>query len=112
MPKHLAVLRAGDGAIDALEAIAGFIDEFAPGSFNAAPLMTLAIPTNGPDAMFFNGHAATEGMLCRSSDDRFLTFAGYGGSEPVTGKWDAFVCSTSAAPFAPWMRRQYAHHYL
>jgi hypothetical protein len=80
LPKRLAVLRAGNGAIRLhLKQSPVFIDEFAPDSFNNAPLMTVAIPTNGPDAMFFNGHAATEGMLSRSADGRFLTFAGYGG---------------------------------
>jgi hypothetical protein len=80
LPKHLAVLRAGNAAIRLhLKQSPVFIDEFAPDSFNDAPLMTVAIPTNGPDSMFFNGHAATEGMLSRSSDGRLLTFAGYGG---------------------------------
>jgi hypothetical protein len=80
LPKHLAVLRAGNGAIRLhLKQAPVFIDEFAPDNFNKAPLMTVAVPTNGPDAMFFNGHAATEGMLSRSADGRYLTFAGYGG---------------------------------
>jgi len=80
LPKHLAVLRAGDGVIDLhLKQAPAFIDEFTPGQLNAAPLMSLAIPTNGSDAIFFNGHAATEGMLARSADGRLLTFAGYGG---------------------------------
>jgi hypothetical protein len=80
LPKHLAVLRAGDGAVKLhVKQSPVFIDEFAPGSFNNAPLLTIAVPTNGPNSMFFNGHAATEGMMCRSSDGRFLTFAGYGG---------------------------------
>src|SRR5215469_5801704 len=80
LPKHLAVLRAGNGAIRLhLKQSPVFIDEFAPDRFNNAPLMTVTIPTNGPDTIFFNGHAATEGMLSRSADGQFLTFAGYGG---------------------------------
>jgi len=80
LPKHLAVLRTGNGAIRLhLKQSPVFIDEFAPDRFNNGPLITVAIPTNGPDAMFFNGHAATEGMLSRSSDGHFVTFAGYGG---------------------------------
>jgi hypothetical protein len=80
LPKHLAVLRAGNGVIRLhLKQSPVYIDEFAPDSFNNAPLMTVAVPTNGTDAIFFNGHAATEGMLSRSADDRYLTFAGYGG---------------------------------
>jgi hypothetical protein len=79
-PGHLAVLRAGDGALSLhLKQSPAFIDEFAPGAFNPAPVMSVAIPTNGPDTIFFNGHAATEGMLNRSEDKKLLTFAGYGG---------------------------------
>jgi hypothetical protein len=79
-PKHLAVLRAGDGALDLeLRQSPAFIDEFSPGAFNPAPLSTVAIPTTGPNALFFNGHAATEGVLARSADHHLLTFAGYGG---------------------------------
>ncbi len=80
LPKHLAVLRAGDGVLDLhLKQSPAFIDQFAPGSFNAAPSYTVSIPTNGPDTLFFNGHAATEGILARSADHRLLTVAGYGG---------------------------------
>ena len=79
-PGHLAVLRAGDGAMDLhLKQAPVFIDQFDAGSFNPAPSFTVSIPTNGPDTLFFNGHAATEGMLARSGDHRLLTFAGYGG---------------------------------
>jgi hypothetical protein len=81
LPKHLAVLRAGNGAIRLhLKQSPVFIDEFAPDSFNNAPLMTVTIPTNGANSIFFNGHAATEGMLSRSADGHLLTFAGYGGN--------------------------------
>ncbi len=80
LPKHLAVLRAGDGTVRLhLKQSPVFLDEFEPGTFNDKPLLTVAIPTNGPDAIFFNGHAATEGILTRSEDGRLLTFAGYGG---------------------------------
>jgi hypothetical protein len=78
--KHLAVLRAGDGQLDLkLRQSPVFIDEFAPGSFNQAPISSIAIPTNGPNTLFFNGHAATEGILARSLDHHLLTIAGYGG---------------------------------
>jgi hypothetical protein len=80
LPGHLAVLRAGDGAVDLrLKQAPIFVDQFDPKSFNAAPSFTVRIPTNGPNAFFFNGHAATEGNLTRSSDHAFLAFAGYGG---------------------------------
>jgi hypothetical protein len=79
-PKHLAVLRAGDGKLDlALRQAPAFIDEFSPGALNSAPLASIAIPTNGSNCIFFNGHASTEGDLARSADLRLLTFAGYGG---------------------------------
>jgi hypothetical protein len=80
LPKHLAVLRAGDGVVDlGLKQSPVFIDQYAPGVFNNAPSFTVKIPTNGPDTLFFNGHAATEGMLTLSADHQFLAFAGYGG---------------------------------
>ncbi|HTR41121.1 MAG TPA: hypothetical protein VMH87_05855, partial [Pseudomonadales bacterium] len=80
LPKHLAVLRAGDGTVKLhLKQSPIFVDEFTTGSFNNGPVMSVAIPTNGAETLFFNGHAATEGMLSRSADGKLLTFAGYGG---------------------------------
>lgn len=79
-PRHLAVLRAGDGQVDLkLRQAPVFIDEFVPGNFNQGPISTIAIPTNGPNTLFFNGHASTEGDLARSADHHLLTFGGYGG---------------------------------
>ena len=43
------------------------------------PSFSVRIPTNGPNSFFFNGHAATEGVLTRSVDHKLLAFAGYGG---------------------------------
>jgi hypothetical protein len=78
--RHLAVLRAGDGQVDLkLRQSPVFIDEFAPGNLNQGPISTIAIPTNGPNTLFFNGHAATEGILTRSANRHLLTIAGYGG---------------------------------
>jgi hypothetical protein len=79
-PGQLAVLRAGDGQVKQhLKQAPIFIDQFDPKTFNDAPACTVAIPTNGPNSFFFNSHAATEGVLSRSADRRFLVFAGYGG---------------------------------
>jgi hypothetical protein len=79
-PRHLAVLRAGDGVLELnLKQSPVFIDQFDAGGFNGSPSATVKIPTNGPDAFFFNGHAATEGNLTRSADHKLLAFAGYGG---------------------------------
>jgi hypothetical protein len=80
LPGHLAVLRAGDGVLDLhLKQSPVFIDQFDPSGFNNAPSATIKIPTNGPETLFFNGHAATEGVLTRSANRRLLAFAGYGG---------------------------------
>lgn len=79
-PGHLAVLRAGDGQLDLkLRQSPAFIDQFTTGALNKAPSASIALPTNGPNAFFFNGHAATEGLLALSADHHLLTLAGYGG---------------------------------
>lgn len=79
-PKQLAVLRAGDGAVKQhLKQAPIFIDQFDPARFSDAPSFSVAIPTNGVNSFFFNSHAATEGVLSRSANHRFLVFAGYGG---------------------------------
>jgi hypothetical protein len=80
LPKHLAVLRAGDGVFSLnLRQSPIFVDQYDPNTFSAAPSFTVRIPTNGPNSFFFNGHAATEGNLTRSADQKLLAFAGYGG---------------------------------
>ncbi len=80
LPNHLAVLRAGDGVVDLkLRQAPIFVDQFDPAAPNTAASFTVHIPTNGPSTLFFNGHAATEGILTRSSDHQLLAFAGYGG---------------------------------
>src|SRR5271167_4857981 len=82
LPRHLAVLRAGDGVLDLdLKQSPAFIDQYTPGIFNNAPSFTVKIATNGPNTLFFNGHAATEGILTLSADRRLLAFAGYGGGD-------------------------------
>src|SRR5580704_6879606 len=79
-PGHLAVLRAGDGVMNLhLKQAPIFVDQFDPSSMNNAPSMTVAIPTTGSNALFFNGHAATEGVLTRSADHSVLALAGYTG---------------------------------
>jgi hypothetical protein len=80
LPGHLAVLRAGDGQMDLrLKQSPIFVDQFDASANNTSPSLSLRIPTNGPQAFFFNGHAATEGLLTRSPDHSMLAFAGYGG---------------------------------
>ena len=80
LPGRLAILRAGDGVMKLhLKQAPVFIDQFDPNISNAAPSLTVQIPTNGAASFFFNGHAATEGLMTRSADHRMLVFAGYGG---------------------------------
>jgi hypothetical protein len=80
LPGQLAVLRGGDGVVpQQLKQSPVFIDQYDPKTFNAAPSYSVAIPTNGAGAFFFNGHAATEGHLSRSADKHVLVFGGYGG---------------------------------
>ena len=77
---QLAVLRAGDGVLNLhLKQAPIFVDQFYPDAMNSAPSFTVAIPTTGSNALFFNGHAATEGNLTRSADHSLLAFAGYTG---------------------------------
>jgi hypothetical protein len=79
-PGRLAVLRAGDGVVTLQSKQSPvFLDEFDPARFTDSPSVTVPIPTNGPDTLFFNGHAATEGNLSRSANRTLLSFAGYGG---------------------------------
>jgi hypothetical protein len=87
LPGCLAVLRAGDGLLELeLKRSPIFIDQFDAGGFNSGPSATVRIPTNGADAFFFNGHAATEGNLTRSPDHKLLAFAGYGGVSLLESK--------------------------
>src|SRR5882724_11453425 len=80
LPGHLAVLRAGDGKFNlSLKQSPIFVDQFDPNEPSAAPSFSVQIPTNGPSAFFFNGHAGSEGNLTRSANSKLLTFAGYGG---------------------------------
>ncbi len=80
LPGHLAVLRAGDGMFNLnLKQSPIFVDQFDANEPSAAPSFSVQIPTNGPNAFFFNGHAGSEGNLTRSANSKLLTFAGYGG---------------------------------
>ncbi|MGP8200266.1 MAG: immunoglobulin domain-containing protein [Limisphaerales bacterium] len=98
-PNKLAVLRAGDNGTSAASSLNGahqapaFVDQYDPvtpivipntDTGTEGPLFSVAIPTNDPEsgpyeAMWFNGHAGTEGYLALSEDLSSLTFTGYGG---------------------------------
>lgn len=82
LPEHLAVLRAGDGVCKlTLKQSPIFLDQFDMNASNGAPSFTVRIATNGANSFFFNGHAASEGDLARSSNHKMLSFAGYGGMD-------------------------------
>ena len=93
-PGKLAVLRAGDNGTSAASSLGGahqsptFVDEFDPvtpisipstDTNTQGPIFSVAIPTNDPGALWFNGHAGTEGYLALSDDASTLSFSGYGG---------------------------------
>ena len=98
-PGKLAVLRAGDNNNYPWSSLGGahqspsFIDQFDPATpitipstdtGTEGPLFSVMIPTNDPEsggfaAMWFNGHASTEGYLAQSADSGTLAFTGYGG---------------------------------
>jgi hypothetical protein len=99
-PRKLAVLRAGDNGASAASDILNahqapaFIDEYDPVTNitipgadmgTNGPVFSVAIPTNDPAivppyaALWFNGHAGTEGYLALSGDASTLAFSGYGG---------------------------------
>src|SRR5580658_8651472 len=95
----LAVLRAGDNGtnqnstsspsdLGGAHQSPTFIDEFDPSTpINIStnnmgtngPIFSVAIPTNDPGAMWFNGHAGSEGYLSQSGDGGTVAFSGYGG---------------------------------
>jgi len=101
----LAVLRAGDNGtnqnstsspsdLGGAHQSPTFIDEFDPlipinipttNMGTNGPIFSVAIPTNDPvsgppAALWFNGHAGTEGYLSQSGDASTVIFSGYGGN--------------------------------
>lgn len=82
-PGKIVVLRGGDGIITITSGRQHpiFIDEYDPALTNqAAPLLSLELPTNGPNAIMMNAHAGSEGQgLTRSADRRYLAVTGYCG---------------------------------
>jgi hypothetical protein len=82
-PGKLAVYRGGDGilTIKTDRCHPGFIDEYDPVLTNQAnPILSLELPTNGPNSLWINAHAGSEGQgFTRSADRRYLTVCGYSG---------------------------------
>jgi hypothetical protein len=82
-PGKLAVYRGGDGilTIKTDRCHPAFIDEYDPALTNQAnPILSVELPTNGANALWFNAHAGSEGQgLTRSADRQYLTMTGYSG---------------------------------
>lgn len=105
-PGRLAVLRIGDGVGDnggtnkitdwTYKQNPCFIDEFDPTQTGATiPTASVALPTNGANALFLNGNAGTEGGMTRSMDRSAITTTGYNGD----------ILSLSGTPSAlPYLR--------
>ena len=84
LPGKLAVLRGGDGSTNFTLAVQkrfpAYIDEYDPVVSNSAPVMSVAVPTNGVNSIWFNLHGGSEGIgLTRSEDRQFLVLNGYHG---------------------------------
>jgi len=102
-PGHLAVLQLGDGGPDrntpsnggsvanpythyAASDILGsrqtalYINQYDPkGTNQTSPELRIAIPSTGPDGLFINGNAGTEGNLTLAGDRSVLAVTGYAG---------------------------------
>ena len=88
-PGKLAVLQLGDGGaargavpsdIWASRQNPYFIDQFEPIGVNqTVPTAQVGIPSTGPDSIWVNGNAGTEGNLTLSADRTVLAFGGYCG---------------------------------
>jgi hypothetical protein len=84
LPGKLAVLRGGDGSTNFTLAnqrrFPAYIDVYDPVVSNSAPVMTVAVPTNGANSIWFNLHGGSEGIgFTRSADRQFLVLNGYHG---------------------------------
>lgn len=84
-PGKLVVLRGGNGAAPFTFAAKArrfpiYLDEFDPVASNSTPILSVSVPTNGPDSMWINLHAGSEGQgISRSSDRQFIAITGYHG---------------------------------
>lgn len=82
IPGKLAVFRGGDGIFTFTDRRhPAFIDEYDPVITNqASPILSVELPTNGVNSMWFNLHAGSEGQgITRSADRQYLAVTGYHG---------------------------------
>ncbi len=86
LPGKLAVFKAGDDTgywnISTSRVQPCFVQIFDPVTNNqAAPLYSLALPTNAPNAIWINAHAGSEGGgISRAANREFLALEGYTGN--------------------------------
>src|SRR5580658_4728464 len=80
-PGKLAVYRGGNGVFTFTDRrFPCYIHEFGPVISNSVPLMTVALPTNGQNSLWFNLHAGSEGQgISRSMDRQYIVLTGYHG---------------------------------
>jgi hypothetical protein len=81
-PGNLSVLRVGNTK-SALASSGGpvFLDEY---TTNGVLTNSVAIPTNGPNALIISGTASSEGAISRSPDKQLIVMAGYNTDFPYT----------------------------
>jgi hypothetical protein len=82
IPGKLAVFRGGDGIFTfADRRQPAFIDEYDSVTTNqVSPILSVELPTNGVNSMWFNLHAGSEGQgITRSADRQYLAVTGYHG---------------------------------
>lgn len=81
LPGKLVVYRGGNGVFTFTDRRhPAFLDEFDPVVSNSTPLLSVALPTNGVNSMWFNMHAGSEGQgISRSMDRQYITVTGYHG---------------------------------
>ena len=82
LPGKLVVYRGGNGVFDINtdRRQPAYLDEFDPAVSNSTPLVSVALPTNGVNSMWFNLHAGSEGQgISRSADRQYIAITGYHG---------------------------------
>ncbi len=85
-PGKLAIFKGGDNTgnynISVAKSHPAFVVIYDPVTNNqAAPLLSIPLPTNGPDGIFINAHAGSEGGgISRSVNREFLALEGYTGT--------------------------------
>ena len=86
LPGNVAVFKGGDGSttysISKSKVQPCFIVVYDPNATNqASPLLSVPLPTNGPNAIWINAHAGSEGGgISRTTTREFLALEGYTGN--------------------------------